>query len=157
MKNSNTPKIVVAIGLAAIYATALAAALLPHGAKESAVVQSPPVANSGQSVIEPEAAPVIVPEAADTLAVTKPEVQSPRRESQTSSRGTEQIVANVAASSRNESEIGMASAARNNVGTADVIVAEATSQLAADVPDGNADVTTPEGEAEQAALESSPQ
>ena len=54
MKNSNTPKIVVGVALAAIYATALAA-LLPRGGHDNAVADNASVVPAAQVAPEPAA------------------------------------------------------------------------------------------------------
>jgi hypothetical protein len=67
MNNSKTPKIVVGVGLVAVYATVLSILTL-RGPHDSAVVESVPSAASAQMVAAPASPPVAIPESADALA-----------------------------------------------------------------------------------------
>lgn len=67
MNNSKTPKIVVGVGLAAIYATG-AAFLMPHGASDNVVSQSASMAPPAEIVSESAPPPAIAPAPADVMA-----------------------------------------------------------------------------------------
>jgi hypothetical protein len=83
MNNSNTPKIVVGVGLVAVYG-ALTFFML-HGAHDSAVAQSLPAAVSAPTAAEPAAPPVAaaptpaIQESVDTRASTEATAKEARR------------------------------------------------------------------------------
>jgi hypothetical protein len=176
MKNSKTPKIVVGVGLAAVYAAALAA-FMPRDGHDNAVAQNASPTVSTQVV--PELAPPapIVPASADastsvaeqsavTSAAAVPaasvvaktsSVPPPSRESATKSQGELQQMASVVTASPTyevEVEKPIPASEGNSAGQGTLITAEVESQTVA-APGGTIDVTTNSAEAEPAASVSS--
>jgi hypothetical protein len=100
MKNSNTPKIVVAVGLAAVYGTGLA--MLRHApdiniAQKPAVVATAPHAAEPPSpasiVADSPAAPTIAPAPVVSAAESRPAAATREVASETKARSTEAAVA----------------------------------------------------------------
>jgi hypothetical protein len=165
MKNSKTPKIVVGVALAAVYATVLAA-FMPRGANDNVVAENASAVTSTQIALEPAASTAIVPASADALtsvaeqpaattaattsvadipAKTRNAAAPPSRESQAKSQGTEQPMASVPiASSNNEVEVEepIQASEGNSAGRGSLITPESTSPMAAAAVDGNVEVTT---------------
>jgi hypothetical protein len=164
MKNSKTPKIVVGVGLAAVYAAALAA-FMPRDAHDNVVAQGASAAISTQGAPDVAASPVIVPESADALpsagelsapttAAATPVASIPvktsnvpptSRESAAKSQGEERQVAGVTTASRTyeiEVEEPIPASEGNSAGEGALIAAEGNTQTAAAASDGAIDVTT---------------
>jgi len=71
MNNSKTPKIVVGVGLAAVYAT-IAAFLIPRGEHDNIVAQNATTAPAAEVASEPALPPPLVSEDASTTANEQP-------------------------------------------------------------------------------------
>jgi hypothetical protein len=171
MNNSKTPKIVVGVGLAAIYATALAA-FMPRGTDDIVAAENTSAVVPTQYAPEPAPLPAIVPASADTLTTVAeqsagtataiaPVASTPakaadaspsRRDSEVRSQGKDQSVVSMAtAAPTNEREVEKPtpaseddSADQDSETTVDI-----KSQTADVVPDGNIDATANSGPVEQ--------
>jgi hypothetical protein len=164
MNNSKTPKIVVGVGLAAVYATVMAA-FMPRGADDNVVAQNasvavptqvapelvPPAvidpvsANTSASVAEQSAATTTAATPVASIPAKNVNAPPPSRESEGKSQVTEQPVARVATvSSPNAVEIAepIPSSEGNSAGRSSLITPEVTSQVAAAAPDVTSEVTT---------------
>jgi hypothetical protein len=170
MNNSKTPKIVVGVGLAAIYATALAA-FMPRGTDDIVAAENSTAVVPTQFAPEPAPLPAIVPASADTLtsvaeqsagtaAAVVPvasvtakaaDASSSRRDSEVRSQGKEQSVVSVAtAAPTNEREVqNPTSASEDNSVDQDSEITADVKSMAAAVPDGNIDATANNGAVEQ--------
>lgn len=69
MNNSKTPKIVVGVGLAAVYAT-IAAFVIPRGTQDNVVAQAAPVGAPAELASEPALPPAVASETAEAAGVT---------------------------------------------------------------------------------------
>jgi hypothetical protein len=74
MNNSKTPKIVIGVGLVAVYATGMAVFAL-RGKHDNVIAQSPPAAVSAPMAAAPAAPPLVSQESANTSAF--PEASAP--------------------------------------------------------------------------------
>jgi hypothetical protein len=171
MNNSKTPKIVVGVALAAIYATALAA-FMPRGTDDIVAAENSSAVVPTRFAPEPAPLPDIVPPSADTLAsgaeqsagttaavvpmasatAKTAEASSSRRDSEVRSQAKEQSVAGMAtAAPTNEREVEKPTPASedNSAERDSEITADVKSQTPDGVPDGNADVTANSGAVEQ--------
>jgi hypothetical protein len=177
MNNSKTPKIVVGVALAAIYATALAA-FMPRGTDDIVAAENSSAVVPTQFAPEPAPLPDIVPPSADTLTsgaeqsagataavvpvpsvTAKPADVSPSRrdsearsQGEVRSQGREQSVVSVApAAPANEREVEKpAPASQEDSADQDSeTTADVKSQTADVAPDGNIDAPANSGDGEQ--------